>query len=185
MDCYDNHEWTLLGYKVHRSTSATGTFVKGTTPPVTGSRYTDATAVVGITYHYRVTALSSYGAESGNSTVASAVRTADTVPRGVPAGLGATGESGGIRLGWTSPGDADIAGYRIYRALSADGPWSLLNPTGLITATSYLDTANAPAQVWFYKVSGVDASGNESPQSDAASAERLGTGLPPAVRNGL
>jgi fibronectin type 3 domain-containing protein len=181
----DNAESTLFGYNVYRSTSATGTFVKITGQPVTTSQYLDATAVVGTTYYYRVTAVGTYGNESANSAVVSGVRTVDTVPPSVPAGLGAIGEAGGIRLGWTAPSDADVAGYRIYRGASADGPWALLNPTGLITATSYLDTNNAPAQVWFYKVSAVDASGNESAQSDAASAERMGADVAPAAPAGL
>ena len=61
LDWDDNHESTLLGYNVYRSTSATGSFVKVNTQPVIGSKYTDASAVVGTTYYYRVTALSSYG----------------------------------------------------------------------------------------------------------------------------
>ena len=36
-------------------------------------------------------------------------------------------------------------GYRLYRAPSADGPFTLLNPTVLLTATSYFDTTSRTA----------------------------------------
>ena len=181
----DNAESTLFGYNVYRSTSATGGFVKITGQPVTASQYLDATAVVGTTYYYRVTAVGTYGNESANSVVASGVRTVDTVAPAAPTGLGAIGETGGIRLGWTAPGDADVAGYRLYRATSADGPWTLLNPAALLTTTSYLDTNTAPAQVWHYHVAAVDASGNESAPSANASAERMGADVAPAAPTGL
>ena len=185
LDWDDNGESTLFGYHVYRSTSATSGFVRITSQPVTASLFTDSSAVVGTTYYYRVTAVSTYGAESANSVVVSAVRTVDTVPPAAPGGVGALGESGGIRLGWTAPADADVAGYRVYRASSIDGTYSLLNPTALITGTSHLDAATAPAQVWFYKVAAVDASGNESAPSDAVSAERPGMDIAPAAPSGL
>ena len=185
LDWDDNAEPTLFGYNVYRSTSATGGFVRITSQPVTASQYLDSTAVVGTTYYYRFTAVGTYGNESANSVVVSAVRTVDTVAPGTPTGLGAIGETGGIRLGWTAPGDADVAGYRLYRATSADGPWTVLNPTGLLTATSYLDANTAPAQLWHYRVAAVDASGNESAPSASASAERMGADVAPAAPLGL
>ena len=185
VDWDDNGEHVLAGYNVYRSTSATGGFVRINAALVSGSQYVDGTAVVGTTYYYRFTAVGTYGNESANSVVVSAVRTVDTVPPAAPLGLGAMGESGGIRLGWTAPGDADVAGYRIYRSSSADGPYSLLNPTALLSATSYLDTNTAPAQVWHYKVTAVDASGNESEMSAGASAERMGADVAPAAPAGL
>ena len=185
LDWDNNAEPTTGGYNVYRSTSATSGFLKINAAPVTASLYTDSTAVVGTTYYYRVTALSTYGAESAVSATVSAVRTADTVAPAAPTGLGALGESGGIRLGWTAPADADVAGYKVYRGPSADGPFTLLTTTTGAAATTWFDTTTGVAQVWHYKVAAVDASGNESAMSAGASAERLGADLPPAAPTGL
>ena len=184
IDWDDNAESTIGGYNVYRSTSATSGFVKINSAAATASLYTDGTAVVGTTYYYRVTAVSTYGAESAVSATVSAVRTADAVPPAAPAGLGALGEAGGIRLGWTAPADADVAGYRIFRGPSADGPFTLLaSTTG--AATTYFDTSTGVAQVWHYQVAAVDASGNESGMSNGAYGERLGADLPPATPTGF
>lgn len=185
LDWDNNTEPALGGYNVYRSISATSGFVKITATPVTNSLYTDGSAVVGTTYYYRFTALSTYGAESANSVVVSALRTIDTVAPAAPTGLGAFGETGGIRLGWTSSRDADVAGYRIYRGPSAEGPFTLLNTSALVTTTTYVDTTTGVAQVWHYQVAAVDASGNESAPSNVASAERIGVDLPPAAPNGF
>ena len=188
LDWADNAEATLAGYNVYRSTStSSSSFVKINGAPVTASQYLDATAAVGTTYYYFVTAVSTWGSESikptSSTAFVSAVRSADTVPPAAPTGLIATGEAAGIRVGWAAPGDPDVAGYRVYRASSASGTYALLNTTALVTATTYLDGATAVGQTWFYKVAAVDAQGNESAQSEAVSAQRPDPAgdLPPAA----
>ena len=70
-------------------------------------------------------------------------------------------------------------------ALTELGVTTTLDPTGLVTATTYLDTNTAPALVWHYQVAAVDASGNESAPSAGASAERMGADVAPAAPAGL
>ena len=94
----------------------------------------------------------------------------DLTPPGAPSGLGVTSMSPrAIVLGWTANSEADLAGYRVYRATSSGGPFTLLTST-LITTTTYTDTA-AIGGTLFYRVTAVDASGNPSTPS-AVSADR-------------
>ena len=62
--------------------------------------------------------------------------------------------------------DTNILGYRIYRSLSADGDFVLLEDAGIVTDTFYVDKSVA-SYAYCYKISAVDRSLNESELSDA------------------
>nr|MDA3851927.1 hypothetical protein [Spirochaetaceae bacterium] len=62
--------------------------------------------------------------------------------------------------------DEDLAEYRIYRGLTATSLSVLTNTLGL----NYSDSSLTPSTSYYYAVSAVDASGNESEISDAVSA---------------
>ncbi len=55
-----------------------------------------------------------------------------------------------IRLDWEFPGGAVPDGYRVYRALTAEGAYALVGETG--AATSFVDIPADPLQVYYYKV---------------------------------
>ena len=90
----------LLGYNVYRSTSATGSYTKLTSTPLTSPSYFDAQAPSGITSFYKITAVDSTTGESLGSTASSV-----NIPA-APSGLVATATVGrfhqadvGIRRG--------------------------------------------------------------------------------------
>ncbi len=62
--------------------------------------------------------------------------------------------------------DVNILGYRIYRALSADGDFVLLDNAGIVSDTFFIDTS-VTSFAYCYKISAVDRSLNESELSDA------------------
>ncbi|MBZ5658922.1 MAG: choice-of-anchor D domain-containing protein [Acidobacteriia bacterium] len=64
---------SVAGYNVHRSIVSGGPYTKLNATPVTSAAYTDSTVSGGLTYFYVVTAVSSAGAESLDSTQVSAV----------------------------------------------------------------------------------------------------------------
>lgn len=96
--------------------------------------------------------------------------TTDTQPPLSPAIDGWTAKDGGpVRLTWTANGEADFAGYNLYRY--APHPdrlqsYSRINP-GLITTNSFVVTDAQPGVYEYYRVSAVDADGNESALSSA------------------
>ena len=104
----------------------------------------------------------------------------------VPTGVQVERREDGVHIRWDAVVDCNhdpVAGYNIYRASSAGGPFSKIN-IGLVTDTVYVDTGGAVGMAAggnsgssSYKVSAVDNSGFESvhslavkPASSAASA---------------
>jgi PKD repeat protein len=98
---------------------------------------------------------------------------AGTAP-GTPTGLTASAGSAQISLSWAAPasnGGVNITSYRVYRG-TASGAETLLTAggcSGLGAVLSCTDTSLTNGQIYFYKVSAVNAIG-EGPQSSEASA---------------
>ena len=102
--------------------------------------------------------------------------TLDTAPPSAPTGVAAANEGDNVRVTWNANAEADLAGYFVYRATAAGGPFAKLTPSLLTGTTQYLDT-NVPsgaASVW-YRVTARDLNLNESAQSAAAQAVVGGT----------
>jgi len=73
-----------------------------------------------------------------------------------------------VQLNWaasTSP----VIGYRVYRSEVSGGSYSAMNGTA-ITALAYDDTTVSSGTTYYYVVTAVDASGNESTYSNQATA---------------
>ena len=86
----------------------------------------------------------------------------DTAAPTKPTGLTATAGLSSVTLSWTaSTDDTKVTGYRIYR----DG-----QQVGTSTGVSYSDTGLQPLTQYSYTVTAIDAAGNESPKSTAATA---------------
>jgi len=106
----------------------------------------------------------------------------DTTAPSVPSLTATTISSSQINLSWTASTDnTGVTGYKVYR-----------NGTYLTTttSTSYSNTGLTSSTAYSYRVSAIDAAGNESSQSTAKSATtQAGTGgtdtTPPAVPTGL
>ncbi|MEZ4655437.1 MAG: endonuclease [Candidatus Eisenbacteria bacterium] len=99
----------------------------------------------------------------------------DTTPPGSPTGLVATAGDGSVDLDWADNGESDLAGYNVFRATTAGGPYSQVN--GLtVSASAYHDGGLSNGTTYFYVVTAVDLSGNESGNSGEASATPAGGG---------
>ncbi len=143
----------------------------------------DRTAVTGQTYRYtaeRVRTVVLDGRSLEVRSVPSAAVTVamvDVFPPNAPTGLvaapGFSGESAGVTgqaqrpvvdLSWEPGIEARIAGYRVYRReMRGDvpGPWRKLNAE-LVTVPAYRDTTVESGRRYGYRVTAVDAAGNES-----------------------
>jgi len=92
-----------------------------------------------------------------------------------PEGLTAESDTDAITLQWQAAVDGagnPVNGYNLYRSLTPEGTYVKVN-TGLITDTAYEDSdPQLPAAVTpcYYRVSSVDAAGDESPRSAMVSA---------------
>ena len=132
-------------YKVYRATSQNGTYsLLGT---VTATSYTNTGAKAGTTYWYKVKAVNSAG-ESAYSNIVSGRATVTTLT------MGHSATSGKPQLTWKAVSGA--ASYKVYRATSKNGAYSVINTTKALT---YTNTGAALGTTYYYKVEALNASG--------------------------
>jgi hypothetical protein len=140
------------------------------------AEYVDTNTEFGQTYLYTVRSVSEYGEatlESADSNMVS-VTTKDIFPPAVPQGLivlfvPAQGDAAAhVELSWQINSEADLAGYNVYRSEQVDAPGTRENPE-LLRTPAFRDMNAIPGRRYFYKVTAVDRSGNESAASAAVS----------------
>jgi fibronectin type 3 domain-containing protein len=86
---------------------------------------------------------------------------------GEPCVTGPGVTSSSVSLSWTASTSSTAAGYNVYRASALDGPFTKLTATP-ITGTTYTDNTAQASSTYYYAVTAVDASSNESAYSAAA-----------------
>jgi hypothetical protein len=147
----------------------------GASPTTT---YRDTAFDFGKTYVYTVrTVIPADGGtiESGDSNPA-IVTPRDVYPPAVPQGLVAavvTPDPNGppeVDLSWSINTETDLAGYRVYRSEQEGTLGQLLTPD-LLLSPAYRDTSVQPGHRYWYSVTAVDRSGNESAPSAPVAVE--------------
>jgi len=134
--------------------------------------YADSTGQSGTTYYYRVTAVDTADNESSFS--GEVWRTPGPAPT-VPQGLSASATADTVDLGWEPVSASDLERYRVYRGTapidSAAGPSSFaaFDSTGAGT-TAFADTTVQSGTTYYYRITAVDTSLNESAFSREAQA---------------
>ena len=93
----------------------------------------------------------------------------DLFPPASPTGLAAAGSDGTVVLDWDDNYESDLAGYEVYRSASSGGPYAKLTASPTSTS-SYQDNAVTNGTAYYYVVTAVDLSTNESAPSAEASA---------------
>ncbi len=108
-------------------------------------------------YNVTLTVTDDQGATDEAVTSAAIV---DLTPPAAPAGLGATAGDGFVHLDWADNGEGDLAGYTVYRATTAGGPYGAVS--GLLTVSAYTDNAVTNGTAYYYVVTASDGAANES-----------------------
>ncbi|HET6514710.1 MAG TPA: fibronectin type III domain-containing protein [Thermodesulfovibrionales bacterium] len=166
-----------MSYQVFRDGKLVKTLLS---PP-----FYDTGLVPGKTYNYKVGVLRS-GAPTPihTSTEVSMTTSSDTTPPTTPSGVAASVKSDSeIDLQWSpSTDNVGVAGYRVYTS-SATGLSYLTSVPG----TTLQIPGLSAGQTYCYRVSAVDAAGNESAKSTQACATTQGGSdtQPPTVPTGL
>ena len=157
---------TIAGYNIYRVAKGetVDQFAVPVNPtPVKGTQYTDVPPYG--PYDYRVTAVAAVGPpriESDPSAPVSATFK-DLVPPPAPASVTALVETRVVRLVWDAVEAPDLAGYFVYRTEKAG---RLKFQTGApIKQTFFGDESLLPGIEYYYSVTAVDKSGNESPET--------------------
>ncbi len=165
LDWADNTETDFSSYTVYRSVNSGAGFAPVATQ-LTDSAYVDATVTNGTTYYYHITALDAFN-ESAPSAEQSATPTAsgaDFVAPAAPTGFSATPGDSTVTLAWSANTEPDLAGYFVYRSVSASGPFTKLSGA-LIAGTSTVDSTVVNDTTYYYVITAQDSAGNESPFS--------------------
>jgi fibronectin type 3 domain-containing protein len=139
--------------------------------------YADATAAESTNYAYFVIALDAVGHESSASNIVHVMTTDGTKPT-VPANVAAAAVAGQnkVVVTWNAATDnVGVVGYRVYRADQVD-------PIGSVNGSTltYDDTTVASATSYTYRVTALDAAGNESDPSSPATVTSADTTAPQA-----
>jgi hypothetical protein len=134
--------------------------------------YTDTQAELGKTYVYTVRTVSQYPSGSPLESLDSnsvTVTPKDIFPPSAPQNLvvvfvpAVADVPAHLELSWAINPETDVAGYNVYRSAG-----TRLNPELLLTP-AFRDMNAVPGREYFYTVTAVDLSGNESPASAPAS----------------
>ncbi len=104
----------------------------------------------------------------------------DTQPPAAPVELAANPEIESISLTWEAGLETDLAGYNVYRSTTS-GSYSPtpLNGDTLVTDSAYSDMTARHGTTYYYVVTAIDFSGNESVVSSEVSGEPVKANLPP------
>ena len=138
--------------------------------------FTDTQVQLGKTYVYTVRTVSQYpnvSLESLDSNFAT-VTQKDVFPPSAPQNLvvvfvpAAGGVPPHLELSWAINPATDIAGYNVYRSEDPSRSGTRINPELLLTP-AFRDMNVVPGRSYFYTVTAVDRSGNESPASTPVS----------------
>jgi len=167
----------IAGYEIYRSeTGAEGSFVSQGRAAT--ARFEDKQFRFGGRYFYRVRTLAQYGADTAESDDSATVEVAprDVFPPAAPANLIAVVGEGRVDLTWDASTAADLAGYFVYRSRTAGRGYQRLTPQALV-AQNFADAQVEAGVSYYYVVTAVDATGNESGYSNEVAA------VPPAKNN--
>ncbi len=102
----------------------------------------------------------------------------DSTPPATPTGLVATASDNQVALDWDDNAENDLLGYIVYRSTVMGGPYGTLTGSPIFPS-SLTDTSAINGTTYYYVVSAVDISDNESPLSAEVSA----TPGPPPIAN--
>ncbi len=89
----------------------------------------------------------------------------DVVRPSTPVDLLGFGAASSIALNWGHVATPDLSGYNIYRASGPAGPYVKVNPNPTGRTSYYLDAGLVPLTRYYYYVTAVDSSANESSPS--------------------
>jgi hypothetical protein len=187
----------IAGYRIYRAEAESA--APGTNAPESAAlklplvkigesaspAFQDTQFQFGKTYVYSVRSTTQYPGgtlESGDSNFA-VLTPRDIFPPLPPQGLvvvyvPAAGEiPAHLDLSWAISPETDVAGYNVYRSETAGVFGTLLN-SELLKTPSFRDMNVVPGRRYFYTVTAVDRSGNESPAGAAVSGGIPAEGQP-------
>jgi fibronectin type 3 domain-containing protein len=164
-----------IGFSVYRTSDTAGAFIRMNSAILSvmtleGSLeeqrdFTDSTALNGRLYYYAVVSVDYAGNESPKKPILELWAKDDALPP-VPQNVVAAPSDLGLTITWDKVTDPDLAGYNIYRSGDPDSNFVKINAIILPKDIGlYEDKATTLVDRYYYRVTALDMSGNESPLS--------------------
>ena len=182
----DDLKPTVAGYRIYRGEADQAATVENpqlksqlariAESAAESSSFRDSQFDFGKTYVYSVRSITQYPGEtleSADSNLA-IVTPRDTFPPAAPQGLAVVfvpaqaNVPAHIELSWAISPETDLAGYNVYRTERSGTRGTRLNMELLLTP-AFRDMNVQPGRAYFYSVTAVDSSGNESSPTAAVS----------------
>ncbi len=179
-----NTEPDMKNYHIFRRTSPSGQEIYIASPPKILTTYTDNSVTNGTTYYYQICAVDQSNNRSKLCDMVSATPNPplDITPPATPTITSTSVFQGGVKLEWMQNTEPDLANYYIYRSTingfipSLSKPMITSNKIATVdkSLTEYNDIVGVEShQVYYYKISAVDNSNNESGYSNQATVTTL------------
>jgi len=166
----------VAGYNIYRRQG--GSFNKINAEPLREPGYVDRNFQFGADYQYVVRSLSY---KPGSVSLSESIESEesppldhtpkDTFPPAPPKPVTIASINSLVSLFWPLSAEPDVVGYNVYRAEDETAPpdkWVKLNPE-LHKTASFRDDKVQVGKKYFYQITAVDASGNESARSETVS----------------
>ncbi|RIK63673.1 hypothetical protein DCC62_26420 [candidate division KSB1 bacterium] len=179
-----NNEADFLRYRIYGGTSPNPTTkidsvggVANTTKIITG-------LTNGTTYYFRITAVDNNLNQSGFSNEVNATPSAADLPPAAPQNLTATVGDQQITLNWQANSEVDFLRYRIYGGTTPN-PTTKIDSVNGVANTTKTTTGLTNGTTYYFRITAVDNSLNESGFSNEVNATPTATDLPPAAPQNL
>ncbi|MHA2609775.1 MAG: Ig-like domain-containing protein [bacterium JZ-2024 1] len=167
LDWEDYTQTDFKGYNLYRATSANGPWTRIATL-LTASEYSDFAVQQGIEYFYHIRVVNKQNREGNPSQVISGKLKGEETPPSAPRNLRSSAGDGRVYLEWQPSPEQDVAFYNIYRNTFNSVPPTPQYFLARVAhpQTNYLDLAVTNNTTYYYVVTAVDTSGNESGPSN-------------------
>lgn len=171
-----HYEYTAVGFNIYRKEEKEKEFIRVNKVLLLWQEdntfWLDSNVENGKKYQYYITAVDMIGKESAPSNYTQLIQPKDMTPPFIPEGVVTKGEKNKIVIIWKMNLDLDLKGYNIYRGERLQGEeFKKLNEELIPGDFSYYeDTEITPGKTYFYRISAVDISLNESKQTPGYSA---------------
>ncbi len=141
--------------------------------------YDGSSKVINLGFPFELISSSTVRADIMQDTVDFFGLSTDTTAPSAPTGLVATAGDGSVSLDWANNVEGDLDGYNVYRSTTSGSGYAKLN--GSVVATSdYTDNTASNGTTYYYVVTAIDTSANESANSTEDSATPQDTTAPSA-----
>jgi len=154
----------ISGYNVYRSLEAQGDYRRINHQLVQDTQYMDRTSEWGNCYYYSLTTIDNRGLEGPQSSVVPAIS-----PLLPPRNVKAFGKKQSVVLKWDKSNNPEIRGYTIYRSEGSEQGYGSIASV-LDTDNEFLDQEVIVGKNYYYRVTTVDISWQESERSSEVAA---------------